>query len=256
MCNLQLSVVYLTVYILIVIQQIVLTQCLLVTNNNINQSDTNTITTINYHELTTNATPTTISNAIFNSSQEIRRLDNTNNYNCDERASTNNLYKRYFDAIDNIYRRDNIIDTCLPLIKKCGWPKTRTNNLPLFVISIGLEGAGHHLWTEILARPVFDCVWTNARHYFRNIGDGVPRTTVKDLQKGFEEQLEIRRVGKMSYCNSIYDAEDSFPTGALRQSGRMFNRPDLINLQQLDGVMFNIKYLVILRNTTVSSQAI
>jgi hypothetical protein len=48
-------------------------------------------------------------------------------------------------------------------------------------------------------------------------------------------------------CKSIFDAEDSFPTGAIRKPGRVFMRPDLVNLHELDGVMFNIKYLIILR---------
>jgi hypothetical protein len=48
------------------------------------------------------------------------------------------------------------------------------------------------------------------------------------------------------------DAEDSFPTGAIRKTGRVFMHPDLVNLQLLDGVLFNTKYLIILRNITVS----
>ena len=52
-------------------------------------------------------------------------------------------------------------------------------------------------------------------------------------------------------CKTIYDAEDSFPTGAIRKTGRVFLRPDIINIQALDGVIFNVKYLIIVRNTTV-----
>ena len=52
-------------------------------------------------------------------------------------------------------------------------------------------------------------------------------------------------------CKLIYDAEDSFPTGAIRRPGRVFMRPDIINLQRLDGVLFNVKYLLIVRNITV-----
>ena len=36
-------------------------------------------------------------------------------------------------------------------------------------------------------------------------------------------------------------------------SGRQMNHPDLINLQQLDGVAFRLKYLVLVRNATVIS---
>ena len=49
-------------------------------------------------------------------------------------------------------------------------------------------------------------------------------------------------------CRTIFDSEDSFPTGAIRKRGRIFMRPDIVNLQMLDGKLFNIKYLIILRN--------
>ncbi len=117
---------------------------------------------------------------------------------------------------------------------------------------MGLEGAGHHLWTEVLEKPLFDCVWINARHYKRDIGDGVPRTTVAELKSGFMEQFKHRSEAGLPACKRIYDAEDSFPTGAIRKGGRVFMRPDLVNLQLLDGVLFDVKYLLIVRNTTVS----
>lgn len=53
--------------------------------------------------------------------------------------------------------------------------------------------SGHHLWTELLEQPLFDCVWINGRHYNRDIGDGVPRTTVKDLSSGIQEQFKLRK---------------------------------------------------------------
>ena len=97
--------------------------------------------------------------------------------------------------------------------------------------------------------PVFDCVWINARHYKRDVADGVPRTTIQELGHGFKQQLALRNKAP---CKSIYDSEDSFPTGAIRKHGRLFMRPDLINLQQFDGVLFNIKYLLIARNVSDS----
>lgn len=49
----------------------------------------------------------------------------------------------------------------------------------------------------------------------------------------------------------ILDSEDSFPTGAIRKPGRLFMHPDLVNLHAIDGDIVDMKYLVILRNTTV-----
>lgn len=59
-------------------------------------------------------------------------------------------------------------------------------------------------------------------------------------------------------CTSIYDGQDSFPTGSVREAGRVFIRPDLVNIQKLHGKLYNVKYFVILRNisdTVMSSLA-
>lgn len=168
---------------------------------------------------------------------------------CESKASLQS-YERYFQGMDSINRRFGDRETCFPLHKSCGWPAAPSNGLPLFVLSVGLEGAGHHLWTEILDTPVVDCLWINGRHYQRDVGDGVPRTTVAKLEAGFREQFQLRLEGGKPKCKTIYDAEDSFPTGAIRRPGRVFMRPDIINLQKLDGRLLNVKYLLILRNVT------
>ena len=187
-----------------------------------------------------------------NSFNHARQLQATKQSNCDTTTRTNPLFKRYFDGMDSIYHGNTGESTCYPVHKQCGWPAgEKSKKLPLFVLSVGLEGAGHHLWTEILEQPVFNCVWKNARHYHRDIADGVPRATAEQLKTGFMEQFKLRRDSGKPPCKSIYDSEDSFPTGAIRQNGRVFMRPDIVNLQQLDGVLFEVKYLIIIRNTTV-----
>ncbi len=175
---------------------------------------------------------------------------------CDESATTS--FGDYFTAMKNIYINTDVSKTCLPQHMKCGWPidSPRKPGLPLYVLSVGLEGAGHHLWTELLNIPVFDCVWVNGRHYSRDTGDGVPRTTVNELKRGILEQFKMRTDSGKKKCQRIYDAEDSFPTGAIRKSGRIFMHPDIVNLQQLDGVLMNVKYLLIVRNTTVRNSFI
>lgn len=104
---------------------------------------------------------------------------------CDRTAKSNPAYQRYFDGMKTIYKED-AIRTCLPTHVECGWPavSVRQKRLPLLVLSVGLEGAGHHLWKEILMEPVFDCVWINGRHYRRDIADGVPRLTSEELYEG------------------------------------------------------------------------
>ena len=175
---------------------------------------------------------------------------------CNDAAISSGKYKNYFDGMQDIYAGTSSIGSCLPVHRKCGWPKVTktqgTMDLPLYVISIGLEGAGHHLWTDILDDPLFDCIWKNARHYHRDIGDGVPRTSTKKLSDGIKEQFQLRSESGQPTCKRIYDSEDSFPTGSIRKTGRIFCRPDLINIQKLDGILFHAKYLIIARNVTVS----
>ena len=184
---------------------------------------------------------------------------------CDSNAASNDGYSEYFKDIEKIYGEHSTIrkgyeSTCLPLHKKCGWPQqTRAsspsrgasnyNDLPLFVLSVGLEGAGHHLWTELM-KPVFDCTWINARHYHRDVGDGLARVSSRDLASGIREQFAMRAKNGKRPCKTIFDAEDSFPTGAIRKTGRVYMRPDIVNLEQLDGVLFRVKYLIIARNAT------
>ena len=50
---------------------------------------------------------------------------------------------------------------------------------------------GHHYWTTLM-NNVLECSWINGRHYDRNIGDGVPRTTTKKLAEALKEQLRLR----------------------------------------------------------------
>lgn len=176
---------------------------------------------------------------------------------CDSSKMNRAGYEKYFNGINRIHK-DKQDGTCLPVHQECGWQKpasgqAASNNLPTFVLSVGLEGSGHHMWTEILEQPVHDCVWTNARHYERDLGDGVAKSSLPKLYDAINEQFKLRTQAGKPPCRMIYDSEDSFPTGAIRQRGRIFMRPDIVNLQLLDGVAFNTKYLIILRNVTDST---
>ena len=169
-----------------------------------------------------------------------------------------NFYKKYLNGMKKIYERTGKENTCFTTHEQCGWnkpssldTKPSSSKLPLFILSVGLEGAGHHLWTEILNEPIHDCVWTNSRHYDRQTGDGVPKTSHLRLKEGINEQFRLR-IPHGPPCTRIYDSEDSFPTGAIRSHGRVFMRPDILNLEMLDGDIIRTKYLIILRNITVS----
>lgn len=66
---------------------------------------------------------------------------------CDGKARQNEDYAKYFNGIKKIYG-DNEEGTCVPIHRQCGWPKQRSS-LPQFVLVIGLEGSGHHFWTDL-----------------------------------------------------------------------------------------------------------
>jgi hypothetical protein len=94
---------------------------------------------------------------------------------CDSSASQNEGYRNYFNGMKKIYRNAEE-GTCIPIHRECGWPK-QNSHLPQFVLVIGLEGSGHHFWTDLyiyvqcvkystnqllfarLNRPIHDCVW-------------------------------------------------------------------------------------------------
>jgi hypothetical protein len=171
---------------------------------------------------------------------------------CDKTTPSNPGFSRYFKGMDAIYSATGPDGTCLPVHKECGWPKRKNpDKLPLLVFSLGLEGAGHHLYSELLNKPLFDCVWINGRHYHRDLGDGVARTTLQSAYSGFKEAAQLRAQSRAPPCKRIFDAEDSFPTGAIRAPGRVFMRPDIVHLQDLDGILYDLKFLIILRNSTV-----
>lgn len=184
---------------------------------------------------------------VFNNAAEITEET------CDQRAKSNDLYQKYFKGMDQIYKLTGEDGTCYPVHKECGWPKRPDSNpkRPLLVFSLGLEGAGHHLWTELMNKPLFDCIWINGRYYQRDLADGVPRTTLQSAYSGIKEAFKLRADAGQAPCTRIFDAEDSFPTGAIRRPGRVFMRPDIVHLQDLDGILYDLKFLIILRNTTV-----
>lgn len=101
---------------------------------------------------------------------------------CEELSdSEKNAFSKYFNGMRSIYGKD-IAQTSLVEHMRCGWSGSQVpgasrlatstdggimsnsnsdsqKQLPVFVLSVGLEGAGHHLYSELFAKPVFDCVW-------------------------------------------------------------------------------------------------
>jgi len=51
---------------------------------------------------------------------------------------------------------------------------------------------------------VLECSWINGRHYIRDIGDGVPKTTTKQLSEALQEQLRLRAATGYVYHHFIH----------------------------------------------------
>mmetsp|Transcript_13286 Transcript_13286/g.24538 ORF Transcript_13286/g.24538 Transcript_13286/m.24538 type:complete len:602 (-) Transcript_13286:131-1936(-) len=203
---------------------------------------------------------------------------------CDPQAA-GARYSAYFSALSRIYARaGNIQETCVPQYQACGWPRGDTNRgpdhdqqrpLPLLVVAIGGEGSGHHTWSNLMD-GVVDCILTetnqfkyrlikkkatpsadNKKQRGRNkdkvfltekVLEGFPHLTAEELGQHMHQQVPPN-------CRTSFDALDSFPYGVTESRGRQMNHPDLVNLQQLDGIAFRLKYLVLVRNATDSTMS-
>lgn len=80
-------------------------------------------------------------------------------FECDLSNEEKEGNSKYFLAMRNIYS-DYFAESGLQKQMQCGWKSDpKRNDLPLFVLAVGLEGAGHHLYSELFKEPVFDCLW-------------------------------------------------------------------------------------------------
>jgi hypothetical protein len=121
------------------------------------------------------------------SSRNLMKKKNIIKKNCEKIPES---YDRYLETLQEIYSNTNIEDTCASHHLKCGWPMTHrvsTNDLPLYVFVIGIEGSGHHLWEGIL-KGVLDCNWVlhsltlSISHSFHLFLSLPPLTTVGSRQ--------------------------------------------------------------------------
>ena len=125
---------------------------------------------------------------------------------CDHSAAYNRGYQDYFVSMKKLYNSIGEEQTCVPIHRQCGWPK-QSSNLPQFVLVIGLEGLliifgrSYSTLQFMIAFGYVICFVcylllirkkVNARHYRRDVGDGVPRRTPEELRSGILEQFDIR----------------------------------------------------------------
>jgi len=186
---------------------------------------------------------------------------------CNHNYATREGVEAYFTGVDRIYGDSHAEGVCVDDNKRCGWSPPR-RDLPLLVFAVGLEGSGHQMF-QYLFSGVVDCVMKESPHYVENAkqSDTVPfkrrsRMRPSPPQPPFphatsevlgERLMEAYNAEGMNspggQCRTIYDGLNSFPHGYMKHTGRMFAHPDIVNLQMLDGVLFDIRYIVMVRNT-------
>eukprot|EP00603_Paraphysomonas_imperforata_P000028 CAMPEP_0114421466 /NCGR_PEP_ID=MMETSP0103-20121206/5092_1 /TAXON_ID=37642 ORGANISM="Paraphysomonas imperforata, Strain PA2" /NCGR_SAMPLE_ID=MMETSP0103 /ASSEMBLY_ACC=CAM_ASM_000201 /LENGTH=342 /DNA_ID=CAMNT_0001589987 /DNA_START=61 /DNA_END=1089 /DNA_ORIENTATION=+ len=170
---------------------------------------------------------------------------------CDKTAADNEGYASYFKGLQSVYGLDDTIYKCY---KDCGWPSsTSASNLPTLVVAVGLEAAGQKMWTTAVFDAVVESDPTicasdveSAKPYSINGDKSFPLLTSEELARSIDTGFVAK--GGTDKCKILMDFSHSFPNGKKKMPGRVMRHGDLVNLQQLHGVRYNVKYLVILRN--------
>lgn len=72
---------------------------------------------------------------------------------CDPDArQTSPAFSQYFKGLKSVYGLDDKIYKCY---MECGWPNDlQVNNLPTFVVAVGLEGSGQKMMASVFSSVV------------------------------------------------------------------------------------------------------
>lgn len=68
-------------------------------------------------------------------------------------------YHKYMDGLNRIYSATGPYP-CMKSHKVCGWPQ-EPSDLPLLVVAVGTEAAGHQMWSMLFQTNIFDCIWVS-----------------------------------------------------------------------------------------------
>eukprot|EP00038_Savillea_parva_P029640 m.72421 g.72421 ORF g.72421 m.72421 type:complete len:867 (+) comp8782_c1_seq1:216-2816(+) len=128
----------------------------------------------------------------------------------------------------------------------------RPGNLPIFVFICGVEGAGHHAMEAVLGdlSKKVDLVYTGytpglhsfAKHPNVSRAYQYPNISLANYEATVKRHLAG---SKLKGRPLIFDSRDSYPEGFGCGS---LAHPDLVYLAQLDGIVFDLRVLVVVRD--------
>lgn len=127
--------------------------------------------------------------------------------------------------------------------------KKRASGLPKFLFVAGVEGSGHHalkeVWAALAAHVpveliVYDQLFhslgieNHASYHYSSV---IPEKHFESMKATFQAAKEKGAI--------VIDAQNSFPMG--KGAGSLAH-PDLLMLNELDGVLFDLRVVVLYRN--------
>ena len=124
-------------------------------------------------------------------------------------------------------------------------------SLPKFIFVAGVEGSGHHallsVWEKLRASVAMDVIVFDQTFHQLGIENHASyhysRISLDDRREAMRPVFE--HAAKNNAI--VIDAQNSYPMG---QYAGSLSHPDLVQLAQLDGVLYDLRVIVLYRNPT------
>ncbi|GJP52877.1 hypothetical protein CLOM_g11963 [Closterium sp. NIES-68] len=128
------------------------------------------------------------------------------------------------------------------------------DELPLVVFFAGIEGSGHKFFEQVFRNikkvnfsvvafePLLHLTSEETQTHVHGVDARCPRLPYARPLRAYAKEMAVRlaEIGNSPYLR----ARDSYPLGRVRTP---LARPDLVHMLQLDGLLFNLKVVVISR---------
>ncbi|CAI7739277.1 unnamed protein product [Closterium sp. NIES-53] len=128
------------------------------------------------------------------------------------------------------------------------------DELPLVVFFAGIEGSGHKFFEQVFRNikkvnfsvvafePLLHLTSEETQTHVHGVDARCPRLPYARPLRAYAKEMAVRlaEIGSSAYLR----ARDSYPLGRVRTP---LARPDLVHMLQLDGLLFNLKVVVISR---------
>eukprot|EP00049_Salpingoeca_infusionum_P019772 m.362993 g.362993 ORF g.362993 m.362993 type:complete len:373 (+) comp21305_c0_seq1:176-1294(+) len=133
----------------------------------------------------------------------------------------------------------------------CSKLKKKNKDLPLFVFVAGVEGSGHHslhgIWNSLKKHMAVEQIVFDQKFHSLDINNHASYQYSKvDVEAHKQAMQPIFEQFKQS-GGIVVDTQNSYPMGMFAGS---LAHPDLLMLNELDGVLFDLRVIVLLRDLT------